>query len=132
MVLLKNVYNSWKRDGCTAEELPPFRTKDGAQVLLADPNQIVLVHGIIQEFFKPIDPPFKLQFKRNNTDHWCDIVFIDQIRIAAVMFNMKSKKSSMEWRVIQNNQFVISIAIEQDMFRFGMKTISNGESIPSR
>jgi hypothetical protein len=115
------------------DELPPFKTQDMVQVRLADPNQIMLVHTILKEFFPPmIDPPFKIQYKKNSDDQWRDINFIDQIKIAAVMFTMKRKKSIMEQRLVQNHQLLISIAIEHDMFKFGVKTISNGESIPSR
>jgi hypothetical protein len=126
LVPLKAVYISWKKDGCTLDdEFPPFKVHNDAYALLADANQIALVHTILSGFVGSLEPPFKIQFKKG--EDWFDIAFIDQIRIVAVMFGMMWKKSSKERRIIQSNTLMIMINLNQRLFTFGMITMPDME-----
>jgi hypothetical protein len=117
------VYTSWKKDGVLKLHdavglLPAFTTPELTTRELAPLDQIQSVHTIMHELFPTMDPPFKIQFKREGGDDWCDIAFSDQVRIAAVMFFMKKTKSTEERRMVHYNRFLIAISLDTDVYKF--------------
>jgi hypothetical protein len=128
LVSLKHVYASWKKSTTVlgVEGLPPFIVPNSTDTL-ADPNQISLIRAILKDVTH-IDPPFKIQFKKDGGE-WCDVEFTDQIRIAAVMFYMQKNNVKLpEHRLLHNNQLLIMISFEHSVFKFEIKEII-GESI---
>jgi hypothetical protein len=123
LVSLKHVYASWRKNTeLNNEGFSPFYVPTSTNPLtLADPNQILLIHTIMQQTVTNNEPPFKIQFMKDDGE-WHDIAFIDQIRIAAVMFDMRNKKCSgrklVEHRLLHNNQLIITVSFEQGVFKF--------------
>ena len=123
LVALKHVYASWKKHTeLNNEGFSPFYVPTSTNALtLADPDQILLTHTIMQQTVTHNEPPFKIQFMKNGGE-WRDVAFIDQIRIAAVMFDMRNKKcSGHEHRLLHNNQLLILVSFEQGVFKFEIK-----------
>ncbi len=135
LVLLRSVYASWKKDGVVELKdsigiLPPFRTHELKPIVLASLEQIQLVHTILKEFMPALEPPFKIQFQ--DGESWQDICFCDQLRIASVMFYMKSSKQTTNRRLVHHNRLLITITIEQEgVFKFQI-TDGDQNPIPSR
>jgi hypothetical protein len=124
LISLKHVYNSWKNDGVrnVLDTMPPFTMPNVPGIVtLASSCQINLIHQISHEFGISVEPPFKIQYKQGEDDTWVDIFFTDQILIASVMYQMKHGPSAMERRLVQNNQMLITINLEQQVFKFDLK-----------
>jgi hypothetical protein len=138
LISLKHVYNSWKNDGVRnvldRDTLPPFTLPNAPGVVtLAPPCQINLIHQISHDIGISVKPPFKIQYKQEGEDDtWVDIFFTDQILIASVMYQMKHGPSATERRLVQNNQMLITINLEQQVFKFDIKSISSMTEIPCR
>jgi hypothetical protein len=135
LVLLKHVYTSWCKDGImemhdSSGLLPPYTTPDHQLRVLAPLDQIQMVHVILNEFFPTMEPPFKIQFKKEG-EEWCDIVFSDQVRIASVMFYMKRIKKKTERRLVHNDQFLIFISLDNNIFKFELVAFDESKQSPT-
>ncbi len=139
LISLKHVYNSWKNDGVgimlDRDIIPPFTLPNmQGTMTLATPCQINLIHRISHEFRFSMEPPFKIQYKQEEDDTWVDIFFTDQILIASVMYQMKHGPNAIERRLVQNNQMLITINLEQQVFKFDIKKAAHSPmtEIPCR
>jgi hypothetical protein len=145
LVSLKHVYISWRDNGTkSAVEgsfVPSFTMPNTTGIhVLATPNQVTLIHQISIELGLSCEPPFKLQYKRENEgDEWLDITLSDQIVIASAMYHLKQNQSSetgkaVEHRLVHNNLMLVKISLEQRVFEFEIKETSHSQpkEIPSR
>ena len=141
LISLSSVYASWKKNGVvkdwTNEAFPPFQAPNYPGLMaLADPNQVLLFHTLLTAAFTTNEPPFKIQFKKDGGE-WCDVVFTDQIKIAAVIYRTKQGERQgkpTEHLIVQNNELFFSVSFVQGVFKFDIKEFI-GETmkhIPSR
>ena len=144
LVSLKHVYNNWKKNGVKAlvdgAIFPVFEMPESSNIFeLASPSQITLIHQISLELGLSVDPPFKIQYKQGDDDsEWIDIILVDQIKIASVMYHMISRQhdgKKVEYLFVHNNSLLVQIVLEQLSFSHNIKTTTpHGElkDIPSR
>ena len=121
LVSLKNVYKSWGNEKINyvsdTRPFPPFKPPDSEEILeLAEPAMISLINGLLADFGIPNTLPFIAQFKNNaDGDKWEDFSFIDQIKIAAVMFQLNhsvpNSNKQHENLLLNNNRFLVSLSI---------------------
>ena len=132
LISLKHVYNSWKMNGVkhTSTDwntIPPFKLPDSTDnLLLAHPDQILLIHHITLDIGVSAEPPFKVQYNLEGQDgFWRDIMLTDQIRIASVMYQMKHIQPEVgkisKHCLVQKNQFLVEVTLEQQVFAFKIK-----------
>ena len=135
LISLKHVYRSWKNerishilDGQPLQLL--FRkpgTRSGGEIFkLAEPAMISLVNLMFADIGIPNDIPFKIEFKCHplltpggeDDDEWESFTFVDQIKIASIVFQLTHengiKQDAVENRVMNNNRLLVSLKIVDD------------------
>ena len=148
LISLKHVYNSWRNDGVKNRSIdwniiPPFRMPGSSDSdTLADPDQILLIHHITRDLGISTEPPFKLQYKKNQEEEeWRDIDLTDQIRIASVMYQLKHTQGDASkitnCCIVHQNQLLVEVSLGQKvfefkLFEFKLQASNPIEEIPSR
>jgi hypothetical protein len=152
LISLKHVYSSWKNERISiasdSQPFPLFRKPGtGGEIFtLAEPALIGLVNVMFVDIGIPNDNiPFKIEFQTcgssgGGSDKWESFTFVDQIRIAAILFQLnhedaiKNKNGTVVNRVMNNHKILVSLKIADGKVTFEIRDITKTpmEVIPSK
>ena len=140
LVSLKHVYRSWEKESISkiseARPFPFFRDPHSNDVLaLAEPAIVKMINYITADVGILNDTPFIAQFCLNG-DIWENFELIDQIKIAAIIFQLKHASSTttttagnacMVHQLMNDNKFIVSLSIADSKISFGIKDATKEE-----